>query len=90
MRYIFAKRITNNKTNGEFKIKKVLSVFYVLTEKITISDQPCATEPCQNEGKCSDIGGKVSCACLAGYYGDECEHKGTCVLFSFNQSKQNV
>ncbi|CAB3983146.1 EGF-like repeat and discoidin I-like domain-containing 3, partial [Paramuricea clavata] len=37
--------------------------------------QPCAEEPCKNEGKCSDVGGNVSCSCLAGYYGDRCEQK---------------
>ncbi|XP_028408851.1 fibrillin-1-like isoform X4 [Dendronephthya gigantea] len=37
--------------------------------------QPCAAEPCLHEGNCDNVGGKVVCSCLAGYYGNRCEQK---------------
>ncbi len=51
-----------------------------------ILGQPCAENPCQNEGKCNDIGGKVSCACLAGYHGDRCEQTGSISVIILSRS----
>ena len=33
----------------------------------------CASNPCKNEGVCSDGIGGFSCECAAGYEGDKCE-----------------
>lgn len=39
---------------------------------------PCASNPCQNGGRCIVTGNDSnSCQCTVGYYGDICE-KGTC------------
>ena len=46
----------------------------------TISDQPCANEPCKNEGECSlNEFGDLTCSCRAGYLGSRCEQKGKVV-----------
>ncbi|XP_028395746.1 neurogenic locus notch homolog protein 1-like [Dendronephthya gigantea] len=38
-------------------------------------DQPCANEPCQHEGQCTNSEGKAVCSCLNGYYGGRCGQK---------------
>ena len=54
--------------------------------KISITGQPCAEEPCQDGGKCSSKGEKVSCSCLPGYFGNRCEQKGAFMFLLFFQA----
>lgn len=60
----------NHKYKNNFHI-----IFAHILDAIILG-QPCAAEPCLHEGKCHNVGGKVECSCLAGYYGDKCEQKG--------------
>ncbi|XP_028419311.1 von Willebrand factor-like [Dendronephthya gigantea] len=38
-------------------------------------DQPCANEPCQHGGHCTNVGGRAVCTCLNGYYGYRCRQE---------------
>ena len=33
----------------------------------------CSSSPCQNGGTCTDAVNSYTCACVAGYNGDDCE-----------------
>ncbi|XP_071093658.1 fibropellin-1-like [Haliotis cracherodii] len=39
----------------------------------TTTDLPCDSNPCLNNGVCSNFGGSFSCQCPAGYGGETCE-----------------
>ncbi|RNA15229.1 hypothetical protein BpHYR1_051062 [Brachionus plicatilis] len=43
-------------------------------------DEPnmCASNPCQNEGKCVELGSSFRCECPAGFTGKSCEREDSC------------
>ena len=42
---------------------------------------PCALEPCQNDGTCTDNGDDTyTCTCASTFYGDNCESQSLCEL----------
>ena len=50
---------------------------------ITLTDltgiDECESNPCQNNGTCSDQLGGFNCSCVPGFYGDRCEI-GVCLF----------
>ena len=40
---------------------------------ISLEIDECASEPCNNGGSCVDDGAEFSCACVAGFTGEQCE-----------------
>ena len=45
-----------------------------LTLQLSLPDiDECASSPCQNGGTCTDAVNSYTCACVAGYNGDDCE-----------------
>lgn len=40
----------------------------------------CASNPCQNNGKCMQHQGKMECQCAAGFGGEFCDKKDSCLM----------
>lgn len=40
----------------------------------------CASNPCQNNGKCMQQQGKMECQCAAGFGGEFCDKKDSCLM----------
>ena len=40
----------------------------------------CASNPCQNGGRCTDAVNGYTCTCLSGYEGDQCERKSNTLI----------
>ena len=38
-----------------------------------VDTDECSSDPCQNGGTCTDDVNSYSCACVAGYTGEDCE-----------------
>ena len=45
----------------------------ILTPLLLSDIAECQSDPCQNGGTCTDQVNSYSCACVAGYTGDDCE-----------------
>ena len=61
-----------------YQIKKFSCDFCGIEISGGDSDDPCSSNPCQNEGECVDMGdGELYCFCEDGFSGDFCE-LGTC------------
>ena len=45
-----------------------------VTFQLSLPDiNECSSSPCQNGGTCTDAVNSYTCACVAGYNGDDCE-----------------
>ena len=43
-----------------------------------LSGDPCASQPCMNQGTCTSENGGFRCVCPAGYSGSRCEIRDAC------------
>ena len=47
----------------------------LITELVVLTDiNECASDPCQNNGSCTDMVNAYECSCEAGYNGTHCEN----------------
>ena len=47
-----------------------ISLLYVF---LSTTGTPCASAPCYNGGRCTNVGDSFECRCPAGFLGDRCE-----------------
>ena len=45
---------------------------------LLLSGDPCASQPCMNQGSCMRDNGGFRCACPPGYSGSRCEIRDAC------------
>ncbi len=45
--------------------------WYTFTSLADINE--CGSNPCENEGTCTDVPNGYTCVCESGYTGDECQ-----------------
>jgi hypothetical protein len=57
--------------SNKWRLKVVTVIFYTTI----ILANPCAGNPCGNNGQCIQSNGGFYCECNLGYYGNQCDRK---------------
>ena len=64
-------RLKKQCKNVKFEIRLISEV--VLLCCVAADINPCASNPCMNNGSCVDLANQYSCSCPAGFSGTRCE-----------------
>lgn len=71
--------VDNNDSDGELPVasvpEKPLNIFSTEEEQQPYVSSPCAADPCENGGTCTESEQQAICACSLGYSGKHCEER---------------
>lgn len=74
-------------SNAEISLKLDIPFFITVyitdvSKLLSILVSPCDSDPCENGGKCSNIGDSFECKCTSEYSGKRCQNNGVyCILY---------
>jgi hypothetical protein len=63
---------------NDVKIVRYCSLLVVSFASFLYLDDPCASQPCMNQGICMSENGVFCCVCPPGYSGSRCEIRDAC------------